>query len=157
MWVHLLKFIQVPGKKECFKLEKQPWWLEEMKIIIIFGPQMRGNPFQAKAYLRNFCKKDQRNHRNCVTRAPLLYFVWSWVRSPIFQSLSVRQACVTPFQTRSLKSTDTAHMCRGPKKVGGTKKLVDFFFIYSLWNSLAFFQLNVSEQSWNICNCEEKE
>ena len=33
---------------------------------------------------------------------------------------------------RSLKSTHTAHMCGGPKKVGGTKKLVDFFFMYSL-------------------------
>ena len=27
--------------------------------------------------------------------------------------------------TRSLKSTHTAHMCGGPKKVGRTKKLVD--------------------------------
>ena len=35
-----------------------------MKIIIIFGPQMRGNPIQAKASLGNFCKKDQKNHRN---------------------------------------------------------------------------------------------
>ena len=26
---------------------------------------------------------------------------------------------------RSLKSTHTAHMCGGPKKVGRTKKLVD--------------------------------
>ena len=26
MWVHLLKFIHVPGKKESFKLEKQPGW-----------------------------------------------------------------------------------------------------------------------------------
>ena len=57
---------------------------------------------------------------------------------------------------RSLKSTHTAHMRGGPKKVGGTKKLVEFFFIYSLLNSLAFFQINVSEQSWNTCNCEEK-
>ena len=28
-------------------------------------------------------------------------------------------------KSRSLKSTHTAHMCGGPKKVGGTKKLVD--------------------------------
>ena len=27
--------------------------------------------------------------------------------------------------SRSLKSTHTAHMCGGPKKVGRTKKLVD--------------------------------
>ena len=29
------------------------------------------------------------------------------------------------FNARSLKSTHTAHMCGGPKKVGRTKKLVD--------------------------------
>ena len=28
-------------------------------------------------------------------------------------------------ESRSLKSTHTAHMCGGPKKVGRTKKLVD--------------------------------
>ena len=28
-------------------------------------------------------------------------------------------------ESRSLKSTHRAHMCGGPKKVGGTKKLVD--------------------------------
>ena len=32
---------------------------------------------------------------------------------------------IRQFDTRSLKFAHTAHMCGGPKQVGGTKKLVD--------------------------------
>ena len=40
--------------------------------------------------------------------------------SSVFVMMEAR--CLLP---RSIKSTHTAHMCRGPQKVGGTKKLVD--------------------------------
>ena len=39
---------------------------------------------------------------NCVTKAPLLYFVRSWVALSFKVCESVRQACVTPFQISTL-------------------------------------------------------
>ena len=69
---------------------------------------------------------------------PLFFRCWHFefkfvIHSVIFCEFEqVKNLCCRGLSFWSLKSRHTAHICRGPKKVGGTKKLVDFFFIYSL-------------------------
>ena len=60
------------------------------------------------------------NHGGCtqVSRSKLRAFMC--------RPIIVLVPCLsTVLYTRSLKSTHTAHMCGGPKKVGRTKKVVD--------------------------------